>query len=391
VQLFLTSVASLTSQTDNWVIHAKIVEKTDVRRWDLGRTSGQLFHIVLEDKSGAIRATIFDSAVEKFYYILELNKHYAISNAKIRRKPDYSFEMTITESSHVTPLSTPEGPAAHSTPSSSKNPPATPEQYLPSTSPNNPIRSILKIPSDEELNRPILTHPPKSILKNSGDEDITFFSERFSENNDQTSFLNRYRTKEMEEGEEEDHGFRVTKKVGFKDPEPILPKKVVGFKEDVEEDDYFLIPRSSTPKTPMDAKESDSTGSTEHQQPSPAGLNFASSKKKSVSFKTPSDDEEENILELLRDDRKSKKTTPQIDPELLRDDRSSKNTLLEIDSMDPELLRNDYSKKTPAEIYDWMGTDVLRDDREGSNFSPAATSLPEESEKKTFNLSKYFY
>jgi len=59
--------------------------------------------------------------------------------------------------------------------------------------------------------------------------------------------------------------------------------------------------------------------------------------------------------------------------------------------MDPELLRNDYSKKTPAEIYDWMGTDVLRDDREGSNFSPAATSLPEESEKKTFNLSKYFY
>jgi len=137
VQPFLTTVASLTSQTDNWIIHAKVVEKTEVKRWDLSRTSGQLFHIVLEDHTGAIRATIFDSAVEKLYYFFEVGKFYAVSNGKVRRKPDYSFEMTITDSSIVTPLTSP--PTASTTTIISQ----TTENYPIPTSPT-PIRSILK-------------------------------------------------------------------------------------------------------------------------------------------------------------------------------------------------------------------------------------------------------
>jgi len=129
---------------------------------------------------------------------------------------------------------------------------------------------------------------------------ILFFFDRFSDQDKNFSlFQTRYRAKEMEEGEEEDHGFRVTKKVGFKDPESIVPKKV-GFKEpDFEEDYDFYGGRSyfdnttagtSSNKNSLDALDSDSAGSTDRQQ---SGFNFLPKKGKSVSFKTPSDDDED--------------------------------------------------------------------------------------------------
>jgi len=314
VQPFLTSIGSLTSQTENWVIHATVVEKTDIKRWDLSRTSGQLFHVVLEDNSGAIRATIFDSAVEKLYYLFELGKQYAISNGKVRRKSDYSFEMTLTEASVVTSLSSKQQQTAPAVVTSPV--PTVQIQSLPETEPepkskrpaSTPIRSILKIPSvsdEEDLLGPPSSNRsnsvPKSILKNSGDDD-NLFHDRISDDT-------RYRAShDLEETEEEDHGFKVIKKVGFKETEkdldhPITPKRV-GFKEI--EDDIMSLPssRSNQPSSSSGGKpsprwddadimESESTSSTERYSPAPK--NKSDRKKKSVSFRTPSDDEEEFI------------------------------------------------------------------------------------------------
>jgi len=144
----------------------------------------------------------------------------------------------------------------------------------------------------------------KSILKNSGDDD-NLFHDRISDDSSHT----RYRAShDLEETEEEDHGFKVIKKVGFKETEkdldhPITPKRV-GFKEI--EDDIMSPPssRSNQPSSSSGGKtsprwddaeniESDSTSSTERYSPAPK--NKSDRKKKSVSFRTPSDDEEEFI------------------------------------------------------------------------------------------------
>jgi len=328
VQPFLTTIGSLTSHTENWVIHARVVEKTDVKRWDMNRTSGQLFHVVLEDNTGAIRATIFDTAVEKLYYVFEVGKQYAISNGKIRRKADYTFEMTISETAVIT-LITPDPVMVTPLPSVQfqVEPPEQIAESKSARSPSTtPIRSILKIPSvsDEEdilgpptSNRGSNTGPPKSILKNSGDEDHLY-----SEFDNSHTRFRGYR--DLEETEEEDHGFKIIKKVGFKDTEkdsdhPVTPKRV-GFKELEDEE---IKPSTSSPPSARGNQlssssggqptlrwgdynkiiESDSGSSAERYSPAPPRNNTNDStdlggksldrKKKSVSFRTPSDDEED--------------------------------------------------------------------------------------------------
>jgi len=278
----------------------KLRKKSDVKRWDLSRTSGQLFHIVLEDNTGTIRATIFDEAVEKLFYVFEVGKEYAISNGKVRRKPDYSFEMTIGSYSIVTPLSK-KNPPIHSTsiPSPTLDPPVP------------KIRSILKVPSvsDEEdigispsRNRNSDTIP-RSILKNSGDEDNTFLRDHnhLSDDSDQPHYRRYVRNHEVEEAEEEDHGMKTIKRVGFKETgtEPSPGKKVVfkeieidskpnkyqyynsytrnNHSEETEDEEYV-----STKKVGFKEMESDS--STDRQS-SPI-----TRKKKSVSFQPTSED-----------------------------------------------------------------------------------------------------
>jgi len=151
-------VSSLTTKTENWLVHARVISKTEVKRWDMSRTSGQLFHFVLQDSSGEIRCTAFDDAVEKFYYLLQVDQEYSVTNGKIRKKQEYGFEMSINSTSQITPLNAAAKQASDSAfafatllttlPPSSSSDHTYPHNpaISPHTSPP-PLRSILKTSS----------------------------------------------------------------------------------------------------------------------------------------------------------------------------------------------------------------------------------------------------
>eukprot|EP01124_Arcella_intermedia_P006962 TRINITY_DN14224_c0_g1_i1.p1 TRINITY_DN14224_c0_g1~~TRINITY_DN14224_c0_g1_i1.p1 ORF type:complete len:421 (+),score=112.95 TRINITY_DN14224_c0_g1_i1:42-1304(+) len=143
---FLEFLGSLTSKTENWIVHARVVQKTEVKRWDMARTSGQLFHVVLEDSSGEMRCTIFDEAVEKFNEIFKIGQEYAISNGKIRKKQDYGFEMSLNTNSTVTPLNI-KSPSNTTSPSTLKKKPILKKKPTPEDSPQSPTDPTNASPS----------------------------------------------------------------------------------------------------------------------------------------------------------------------------------------------------------------------------------------------------
>jgi hypothetical protein len=383
VEPFLTTIGSLTSQTENWVIHAQVVDKTDIKRWDLSRTSGQLFHIILEDKTGTIRATIFDSAVEKLYYFFEIGKEYAISNAKVRRKQDYSFEMTITDPSQVTALKKSQNSVTNNVSASVTvdNVSGTaPTATTPSTA---KIRSILKVPSVSDEDDQGLLSPSaqpvrrnssdnmlRSILKNSTDDDMLR-----DDNLDQDLSYNynrRYaRNHEIEEAEEEDHGFRVIKKVGFKEIDSnqnrshISSGKKVGFKE-IEDDE---IPQHKSAK-PSNSYHSEETEDEDYHNntSSPSTNNSSSTKKVSIKdFESDSSTDRYSSPKLVR---KKKSVSFSATSEDINDELSSPRNTTFIptsDSPKPEKM-------------------IIEDKKSGEAHTDG--EIPEK--KTTFNIRKHF-
>jgi len=355
IEPFLTSISSLTSQTDNWVIHAQVVDKTDIKRWDLSRTSGQLFHVIFEDKTGTIRATIFDSAVEKLYHFLEIGKEYAITNAKVRRKQDYSFEMSISDPSQVTALKKQSQNSVTNTVSASvttfDNVSAATVPTATSTTPTK-IRSILKVPSvsDEDdhdgLLSPSSVQPVRrnssdnmlrSILKNSTDDDMLR-----DDNLDQDLSYNynrRYtRNHEIEEAEEEDHGFRIIKKVGFKELDNSNQNrsqnntgKKVGFKE-IEDDE---IPQQKSAKPSTSYNHSEETEDEDYHNTSSPSTNNSSSTKKKVSIKDfESDSSTDRYSPKMQ--RKKKSVSFSATSEDINDELSSPRNTPVIITSDPK-------------------------------------------------------
>jgi len=51
-----------------------VTQKSNIRTWSNSRGEGKLFNIVIVDESGEIRATAFNSEVEKFYNLIDVNK-----------------------------------------------------------------------------------------------------------------------------------------------------------------------------------------------------------------------------------------------------------------------------------------------------------------------------
>jgi hypothetical protein len=358
VEPFLTTIGSLTSQTENWVIHAQCVDKTDIKRWDLSRTSGQLFHVILEDKTGTIRATVFDSAVEKLYYFFEIGKEYAITNAKIRRKQDYSFEMSISDPSQVTVLKKQSQNSVTNTVSASvpvDNVSATTVPTATSSTPQTTkIRSILKVPSvsDEDdhdgLLSPSSVQPVRrnssdnmlrSILKNSADDDMLR-----DDNLDQDLSYNynrRYaRNHEIEEAEEEDHGFRMIKKVGFKELDNSNQNrsqhnsgKKVGFKE-IEDDE---IPQQKSAKPSTSYNHSEETEDEDyHNNTSSPSTNNSSSTKKKVSIKDFESDSSTDRYSSPKMQRKKKSVSFSATSEDINDELSSPRNTPVIPTSDPK-------------------------------------------------------
>ncbi|CAF4229401.1 unnamed protein product, partial [Rotaria magnacalcarata] len=66
-----------------WMIKARVVNKSYIREYSNMNRSGKVFNVGLVDSSGEIRAVGFDHLAERFYATLEIEKNYYISNASV--------------------------------------------------------------------------------------------------------------------------------------------------------------------------------------------------------------------------------------------------------------------------------------------------------------------
>ncbi|CAF4380615.1 unnamed protein product [Rotaria socialis] len=66
-----------------WMIKARVVNKSYIREYSNMNRSGKVFNVGLVDSSGEIRAVGFDHLAERFYATLEIEKTYYISNASV--------------------------------------------------------------------------------------------------------------------------------------------------------------------------------------------------------------------------------------------------------------------------------------------------------------------
>jgi replication factor A1 len=94
---------------NRWMIKARVVSKTEIKRWDKGATnSGQLFSVTLVDKEGTeIRGTFFREGVDKFFPLLAENQVYTFSGGKVKlankafSQVAHDYEIAFDQNSEV--------------------------------------------------------------------------------------------------------------------------------------------------------------------------------------------------------------------------------------------------------------------------------------------------
>jgi len=101
--VLITKLPSLTKDYQ-WVIKAKVVEKSEITKWHMDRHKGQLFHVILQDSSGTIKCTVFGEMVKEFYPILFVGKVYCISQGNLRKNKNFEFEIGLNNNSVVVPI-----------------------------------------------------------------------------------------------------------------------------------------------------------------------------------------------------------------------------------------------------------------------------------------------
>jgi len=102
-------IRGLNPYQNRWTIKARIVNKSDVKRWDKGpNNQGQLFSCTLMDSEGTeIRATFFRDAVDKFFEMLQENNVYTFSGGRTKTanrqysRVDNDFELTFDAHSEI--------------------------------------------------------------------------------------------------------------------------------------------------------------------------------------------------------------------------------------------------------------------------------------------------
>lgn len=77
-------IDSLSPYQNKWVIKARVTSKSNIRTWSNPKGEGKLFSFDLCDESGEIRVTAFQTAVDKFYDVIEVDKVYYISKCTIK-------------------------------------------------------------------------------------------------------------------------------------------------------------------------------------------------------------------------------------------------------------------------------------------------------------------
>ncbi|KAK4876505.1 hypothetical protein RN001_009011 [Aquatica leii] len=96
-------ISSLSPYQNNWVIKARVSNKSNIRTWTNSHGEGKLFNMDLIDESGEIKATVFRELVDRFYDLIEVDKVYYISKCQVKlinkqfNNLKNDFEMTFTE------------------------------------------------------------------------------------------------------------------------------------------------------------------------------------------------------------------------------------------------------------------------------------------------------
>nr|QDO16178.1 replication protein A 70 kDa DNA-binding subunit [Lingulodinium polyedra] len=67
-----------------WRLKARVITKSDIRRFSNARGEGQLFKIDIADKTGEISATFFGKAVDTFYNTIRQGQVYCFSRGHVR-------------------------------------------------------------------------------------------------------------------------------------------------------------------------------------------------------------------------------------------------------------------------------------------------------------------
>ena len=59
-------------------INARVVQKTEIRKWDKPTGTGSVFSVDLRDESGIIRVTCFKAKCDQYHNFVKVGKVYEI-------------------------------------------------------------------------------------------------------------------------------------------------------------------------------------------------------------------------------------------------------------------------------------------------------------------------
>lgn len=80
----LQTIANLSPYHNRWAIKARIVNKSDIKKFANAKGEGKLFSATCIDASGEIRMTAFGEAVDRFFDMVQEGQVYYISNAQVK-------------------------------------------------------------------------------------------------------------------------------------------------------------------------------------------------------------------------------------------------------------------------------------------------------------------
>lgn len=80
----IQSIANLSPYHNRWAIKARIINKSDIKKFANAKGEGKLFSCTCIDNSGEIRMTAFGDAVDKFFDLVHEGRVYFISNAQVK-------------------------------------------------------------------------------------------------------------------------------------------------------------------------------------------------------------------------------------------------------------------------------------------------------------------
>ncbi|KAH1018979.1 replication protein A 70 kDa DNA-binding subunit [Dendroctonus ponderosae] len=78
------AISSLSPFHNKWIIRAKVINKSDIRKWENSKGVGQLFSFEIADESSEIKCTAFKELVDQFYDVVQVDKIYYISKCQIK-------------------------------------------------------------------------------------------------------------------------------------------------------------------------------------------------------------------------------------------------------------------------------------------------------------------